>query len=87
MAFYLSVERPWTPSLPWRCSGLLSYVGVTLASYRRCVGVVPSGAAALSRAGSSWGEGVELVGSHGGVQVAVVDEDHPEILAHGERRG
>ena len=66
----------------------LSYVGLALASYRRGVGSPrPTGAAALSRAGSSWREGVELVGACGGVQVGVVDEDGPEVLVHGERRG
>lgn len=38
-------------------------------------------------AGSSWRERVELVGACGGVQLAVVDKDGAEVLAHGERRG
>jgi hypothetical protein len=66
----------------------LSYVGLALAWYRRGVGSPrPTGAAALSRAGSSWREGVELVGECRCVQVSVVDEDGPEVLVHGERRG
>lgn len=66
-----------------------AYVGVTSASYRRRVGVVPSswGSGVVAGWGSLWREGVEVMGSGGGVQVAAVDEDRADVLADGERRG
>jgi hypothetical protein len=67
----------------------LSYVGVASASYRRNAyrRTLWLGFGAVAAGFSSWRDRVEVMGSCGCVQVAVVDEHGSDVVAHGERGG